>query len=154
MNQVDTTFWPASLAHLTLPYVDASSQYVTIAEISSELANGYPGTRLLYTAMVPKDEVPECLERTAGMGHGVSSGSEEIEFAGTPPSPTTAFWVESRRADGKRYQSLVETWRVHDRHIIQPWGGLLRHFSLTPRVLQDGKVFWDDLSIPTYDVVR
>jgi hypothetical protein len=154
MNQIDTTFWPASLAHLTLPYVDASSQYVTIAEISSELANGYPGTRLLYTAMVPKDEVQECLERTAGMGHGVSSGSGEMEFAGSPPSPTTAFWVESRRADGKRYQSLVETWRVHDRHIIQPWGGLLRHFSLTPRVLQDGRVVWDDLSIPTYDVVR
>lgn len=154
MNQIDTTFWPASLAHLTLPYVDASSQYVTIAEISSEPVNGYPGTRLLYTAMVPKDEVQECLERTAGMGHGVSSGSGEMEFAGTPPSPTTAFWVESRRADGKRYQSLVETWRVHDRHIIQPWGGLLRYFSLTPRALQDGKVVWDDLSIPTYDVVR
>jgi hypothetical protein len=154
MNQIDATFWPASLAHLTLPYTDASSQYVTIAEISSEPANGYPGTRLLYTAMVPKDEVQECLERTAGMGHGVSSGSGEMEFAGTPPSPTTAFWVESRRADGKRYLSLVETWRVHDRHILQPWGGLLRHFSLTPRVLQDGRVVWDDLSIPTYDVVR
>jgi hypothetical protein len=132
MNQIDKTFWPASLAHLTLPYLDASSQYVTIAEISSERANGYPGTRLLYTAMVPKDEVQECLERTAGMGHGVSSGSGEMEFAGSPPAPTTAFWVESRRADAKRYQSLVETWRVHDRHILQPWGGLLRHFSLTP----------------------
>jgi hypothetical protein len=154
MNQIDTTFWPASLAHLTLPYVDASSQYVTIAEISSEPVNGYPGTRLLYTAMVPKDEVQECLERTAGMGHGVSNGSGEMEFAGTPPSPTSAFWVESRRADGKRYQSLIETWRVHDRHIIQPWGGLLSHFSLSPRVLQDGRVVWDDLSVPTYDVVR
>ena len=154
MNQIDKTFWPASLAHLTLPYLDASSQYVTIAEISSEPANGYPGTRLLYTAMVPKDEVQECLEQTAGMGHGVSSGSGEMEFAGSPPAPTTAFWVESRRADAKRYQSLVETWRVHDRHILQPWGGLLRHFSLTPRVLQDGRVVWDDLSIPTYDVMR
>jgi hypothetical protein len=154
MNQIDKTFWPASLAHLTLPYLDASSQYVTIAEVSSEPANGYPGTRLLYTAMVPKDEVQECLERTAGMGQGVSSVSGEMEFAGSPPAPTAAFWVESRRADAKRYQSLVETWRVHDRHILQPWGGLLRHFSLTPRVLQDGKVVWDDLSIPTYDVLR
>jgi hypothetical protein len=104
--------------------------------------------------MVPKDEVQECLERTAGMGHGVSSGSGEMEFAGSPLAPTTAFWVESRRADAKRYQSLVETWRVHDRHILQPWGGMLKHFSLTPRVLQDGSVVWDDLSIPTYDVVR
>lgn len=77
-----------------------------------------------------------------------------MELASTPPAPTTAFWVESRRSDAKRYQSLVETWRVHDRHILQPWGGLLRHFSLTPRVLQDGKVVWGDLSIPTYDVVR
>ena len=40
MNQI-YKFWPASLAHLTLPYLDASSQYVTIAEISSERANGY-----------------------------------------------------------------------------------------------------------------
>jgi hypothetical protein len=154
MNQIDTTFWPTSLAHLTLPYVDASSQYVTIAEISSERANGYPGTRLLYTAIVPKDEVQECLERNAGMGHGVSSGSGEMGFGGVPPAPATAFWVESHREDGKRYQSLVETWRVHDMHILQPWAGLLRHFSLTPRVLQDGRVVWDDLSIPTYDVVR
>ena len=154
MNQIDETFWPASLARLTLPDVDASSQYVTIAEISSEPVNGYPGTRLLYTAMVPKDEVQECLERVAGMGHGVRSGSGELEFAGTPPSPTTAFWVESRRGDAKRYQSLVESWQVHDRHILQPWGGLLSRFSLTPRVLQDGRVAWDDLSTPTYDVVR
>lgn len=154
MNEIGNTFWPASLAHLTLPYVDASSQYVTIAEISSEPVNGYPGTRLLYTAMVPKVEAQECLERTAGIGHGVTGGSGELEFAGSPPSPTTAFWVESRRSDAKRYQSLVETWRVHDRHIIQPWSGLLRHFSLTPRVLQDGRIVWDDLSIPTYDVVR
>lgn len=154
MNQIDEKFWPASLAHLTLPYMDVSSQYVTIAEISSEPLNGYSGTRLLYTAMVPKDEVQECLERAAGMGHGVSSGSGQMEFAGAPPSPSTAFWVESRRADAKRYQSLVETWRVHDRHILQPWGGLLSRFSLTPRVLQDGRIVWDDLSIPTYDVVR
>jgi len=47
MNQIDKTFWPASLAHLTLAYLDASSQYVTIAEISSQRANGYEWLWLL-----------------------------------------------------------------------------------------------------------
>jgi hypothetical protein len=154
MKQVDESFWPASLAHLTAAYLDASSQYVTIAEISSETVNGYPGTRLLYTAMVPKDEVNECLERIGGIGHGVSSGSGRQTLTGTPPSPLATFWVESRRADAKRYQSLVETWQVHDRYVLQPWSGLLEHFSLTPRVLQDERIVWDDLSVPTFDVVR
>jgi hypothetical protein len=47
--------------------VDAPSQYVTIAEISGEPVNGYPGTRLPHTAVVPKDEAQECLERDGGV---------------------------------------------------------------------------------------
>src|SRR5208282_2415239 len=72
MAKIDDDFWPASLAHLIKPYLSDSSQYVTIGEISSEPLNNFPGTRLLYTAMVPVDEADECLARPGGIGHGIS----------------------------------------------------------------------------------
>jgi hypothetical protein len=41
-------FWPASLRHLTIPYLHATGDEVIIAEISSEPASGYLGMRQLY----------------------------------------------------------------------------------------------------------
>lgn len=69
-------------------------------------------------------------------------------------NPSAAFWVESRRSDHKRYQSLVESWHVHDRHILLPFAGLLQHYGLSPRVLSDLNIAWDDLLFPTFEVVR
>jgi hypothetical protein len=154
MAQIDDDFWPTSLAHLTKPYLSDSSQYVTIGEISGEPLNNFPGTTLLYTAMVPVDEADECLVRSGGIGHGIShlEGQQVYDPAGGNPS--AAFWVESRRPDHKRYQSLVESWHVHDRYILLPFAGLLQHYRLSPRVLSDLTVAWDDLSIPTFEVVK
>lgn len=72
MVKIDDDFWPASLAHLIKPYMSDSSQYVTIGKISSEPLDNFPGTRLLYTAMVPANEADECLARPGGIGHGIS----------------------------------------------------------------------------------
>src|SRR5208282_2392080 len=44
--------------------------------------------------------------------------------------------------------------RLHDRHILLPFAGLLQHYGLSPRVLPDLTIAWDDLSIPTFQVVR
>ncbi len=152
MTKIDDDFWPASLSHLTKPYLSDSSQYVTIGEIGSAPFNNFPGTRLLYTAMVPADEAEECLARPGGIGHGISQGQFVYEPPGSNPSP--AFWVESGRPDRKRYQALVESWQIHDRHILLPFAGLLQYYGLSPRVLPDLTVAWDDLSIPTFEVVR
>jgi hypothetical protein len=154
MAQINDDFWPASLAHLTNPYLDESSQYVTIGEISSEPIDNYSGTRLLYTAMVPAYEVDECLARPGGIGHGISHINGQIADDAAAGNPLAAFWVESRRPDHKRYQSLVESWQVHDRHILLPFADVLRHYGLSPRVLPDLTTVWDDLSIPTFEVVR
>ncbi len=154
MAKIDEDFWPASLAHLTKPYLSDSSQHVTIGEISSEPVNNFPGTRLLYTAMVPADETGECLCRPGGIGHGISNLKGQPVYDPAAGNPSGAFWVESRRPDHKRYQSLVESWQVHDRHILLPFAGLLQHYGLSPRVLRDLTVAWDDLRIPTFEVVR
>ncbi len=154
MAQIDDDFWPASLAHLTKPYLSDSSQYVTIGEISSEPLNNFPGTRLLYTAMVPAEEADECLARPGGIGHGISHLEGQLVYDPAGSNPSAAFWVESRRPDHKRYQSLVESWQVHDRHILLPFAGLLQHYGLSPRVLPDLTIAWDDLSIPAFEVVR
>ena len=154
MAPVDDDFWPASLAHLMGPYLSDSSQYVTIGEISSDPVNNFLGTRLLYTAMVPEDEADECLARPGGIGHGISHLKGQPVYDPAGGNPSAAFWVESRRPDHKRYQSLVESWQVHDRHILLPFAGLLQHYGLSPRVLTNLIVAWDDLSTPTYEVVR
>jgi hypothetical protein len=154
MTQIDDDFWPASLAHLTKSYLNDSSQYVTIGEISSEPLNNFPGTRLLYSAMVPADEADECLARPGGIGHGISYLKGQPVYDPAGGSPSAAFWVESRRPDHKRYQSLVESWQVHDRHILLPFAGLLQHYGLSLRVLPDLTIAWDDLSIPAFEVVR
>jgi hypothetical protein len=154
MAQIDDDFWPASLVHLTKPYISDSSQYVTIGEISSEPVNNYPGSRLLYTAMVPADEAAQCLAQPGGIGHGISHLKGQLLYDPAAGNPSAAFWVESRRPDHKRYQSLVESWQVHDRHILLPFTGILQHFGLSPRVLPDLTIAWDDLSIPTFEVVR
>jgi hypothetical protein len=157
MALIDDDFWPASLVHLTDPYLSDSSQYVTIGEISSEPVSDFPGTRLLYTAMAPENEANECLARLGGMGHGIRhlKGQQVYDPAGGNPS--AAFWVESMRPDHKRYQALVESWQVHDRYILLPFNGILQHYGLSPTVLSDqtGPIMaWHDLSTPTYDVVR
>jgi len=160
MDAIDDKFWPASLAHLAEPYLGDSSEYVTIGEISGEPAIGFPGTRLLYTAMVPASESGQCLEQPGGIGHGISSSTGRGIYDSGGTQPAGAFWVESRRPDHKRYQALVESWRVHDRHIVMPYNGLLQHYGLSPELLTGqtkdaGPVMvWHDLSVPTYDVVR
>jgi hypothetical protein len=160
MAAIDDNFWPASLAHLTEPYLSDSSQYVTLGEISGELANGFPGTRLLYTAMVPASEAHLCLEQPGGIGHGISSDKGLLGNDSAADQPSAAFWVESRRPDRKRYQALVESWRVHDRHIVLPSNGLLGYYGLSPEILSGNAtqgtrmMVWHDLSVPTYDVVR
>jgi hypothetical protein len=160
MGAIDDNFWPASLAHLTEPYLVDSSQYVTIGEISGEPANDFPGTTLLYTAMVPAAELDQCLQQPGGIGHGISSSAGDEIYNAGGAQPAGAFWIESRRPDHKRYQALVESWQVHDRHIVMPFNGLLEHYGLSPEVLagqtkESGPTMvWHDLSVPTYDVVR
>jgi hypothetical protein len=154
MALINDDFWPASLAHLTELYLSDSSQYVTIGEIGSEPLNSFPGTTLLYTAMVPADEADECLARPGGIGHGISHLTGQLVYDTAGTNLPATFWVESRRPDHTRYQSLVESWQIHDRHILLPFAGLLQHYGLSPRVLSDLTMAWDDLSFPTFEVVR
>jgi hypothetical protein len=160
MAKIDDNFWPASLTHLTAPYLKDSSEYVTIGEISSEPVNGFSGTTLLYTAMVPAAEADECLTRPGGIGHGISHLKGQPVYSPAGGNPNGAFWVDSRRLDLKRYQALVESWQVHDRHILLPFNGILQHYGLSPAVFTiqaeqtNPMMAWHDLSVPTYDVVR
>jgi hypothetical protein len=160
MASLDDDFWPASLAHLKEPYLNNHSQYVTIGEISSEPVNNFPGTTLLYTAMVPAAEAEECLTRLGGMGHGMRHlpGQEVYDPASGIPLPS--FWIHSGREDHKKYQPLVESWQVHDRHIILPFNGILQCYGLSPATISSPDdaitptLVWHDLSRPTYAVVR
>jgi hypothetical protein len=55
---IDKDFWPCPLAHCGLPLLGPTDERVTIGEITSARANGFKGNRFLYTALVPKEEIP------------------------------------------------------------------------------------------------
>ncbi len=132
MNQNHETFWPPSPHTSRFPTwtrrrntsrspKSAANRSTDIRVLGSCKTRWYPGRSAGMPRTGRRDGAWRA-QRNRGEG-GV---------AGKPPSPTTAFWVESRRGDAKRYQSLVETWQMHDRHILQPWGGLLSHFRWLP----------------------
>jgi hypothetical protein len=53
--------WPPPLAHCGDPLAQATDEWVTVCEVTSEPANGYKGNRFLYTALVPSNELSAVL---------------------------------------------------------------------------------------------
>lgn len=152
-KQTEEEFWPASLVHLAQPYVAPSDEYVVVGEVSSELANGYHGNRLIYTALVPREQAKEALQALGGIGQGVSAHGPR-PYVGKEGGYGSSFWIHGPKESAARYEVLVDAWRVHDREILVPDNGFLMCYGLTPRTLEDGTLVWDDLSVPVYDVVR
>jgi hypothetical protein len=142
--------WPAPLAHCAKPLVDPTDDRVTIAEISSDPVNGFKGTRMLYTALVPVEDLHAVMTTIEGLGQGVSTGPGGRAFS---PDGThaPAFWVYGLKST-KRFESLINTWDNHNKEIILPDNDFLMNFNLMPRAIGDDTA-WDDLNEPRRDVV-
>ena len=68
-SRIDDSFWPASLAHLTAPYLTDSSEYVTIGEISSEPANGFDPLAEVKASAAARWESAVNAEGSCGFWH-------------------------------------------------------------------------------------
>ena len=143
--------WPPPLAHCGEPLSLSTDEWITVAEVTSEPANGYKGNRLLYTALVPPEDVATVLEIKGGIRDNVSLSKFQRAF-GPNGEHAPHFWIEG--ADGAKYETLVHTWDNHRQIILLPDDGFLMAYQLAPRVLNDGSMSWDDLDGPVYDVVR
>lgn len=146
-------FWPSSLAHLAEPWIAAEDERVTIAEISSDPVNGFAGNRLLFTALVPKDEVDQVLTAPGGIG-------TEVRCWGPRPDVDPeggydgSFWINGPAGSSKKYETIVNSWQHHNKAVLLPDNGLLMCYGLVPRVLKENGVAWDDPAKPAYDVIR
>jgi hypothetical protein len=143
--------WPEPLKHCGQPLVSESDEFITIGEITSELINGFRGTRMLYGALVPTDKLDRVLKNLGGIGHGVFSRSHH-SYAAPVNQHAPDFWVAG--PDSEQFEPLVHTWQNHNKIVLMPNNAVLEHFKLIPRITNDGQILWDDLDGPVYDVVR
>jgi hypothetical protein len=145
-------FWPQPLRHCARPLVTAADEEVIIGEITSEPIDGFSGNRMLYTALVPLEEVDSVLRAVGGIGHGVRSDPQHPAFRmGSSYSPPFSIDGPGR---SKRFESLVHTWLNHNKTVFLPDSALLMAYGLIPRISKDGRIFWDDPDRLVYDVVR
>lgn len=144
--------WPPPLAHCGRQLVEPADDRVTIAELSDEPVNGYKGTRMLYTALVPMEILDPVMTTIDGLGQSIRTLSEDRSFADDGTfSPT--FWMYG--LDGtKRFESLVNSWGNGTKEILLPDNAFLMHFKLFPRFLDGDEIAWDDFDLPLRDIVR
>ena len=130
--EIAENHWPRPLQHRALPLVSAIDTEIKIAEISCEAVNEFPGNRMLFTALVPAEEIDAVLKAVGGIGHGVTSDAQYQ----TPMTerPVSAFWIYGPN-DSDRFESLIHSWRTHDKTVLLPDDALLMLFDLTPKIL-------------------
>ncbi|UCV19381.1 hypothetical protein [Ferribacterium limneticum] len=146
-------YWPKAVEHLREPYDNGASDHVVIAEFNEAPQNGYKGLRLIRTALIPLEVVDEVLHSPGGIGYEVRSwGPRPCVDEGQIYD--TSFWIDGRKGKKERFQTIINSWNIHDREVILPDNVLLMTYGLTPRHLNDGTVCWDDPRGPVYDVLR
>lgn len=143
--------WPGPLKHCARPLVSDTDEEIVIGEVTSEPVNGFAGNRMLFTAMVPLNDVASILETVGGIGHGVSSEARRPAY-GTTDGYFPAFSIAG--AGPKGFESLVHTWLNHNKRVLLPDSALLMCYGLIPRTMKDGSNSWDDPDRLVYDVVR
>lgn len=146
-------FWPRPLAHLARPYLQPVDERVIVAEITDTPVNGYEGMRQLYSALVPLAEIDCVMQTLGGIGWEVRSwGPDPI----VPPEGGWhgRFWVSGGDSGEKRYEALVHGWQSHNQTVMAPDNAFMMCYGLMPRFPGDGRILWDDLSKPAYDVVE
>jgi hypothetical protein len=144
--------WPPPLAHCGLPLLGPSDEHVVIGEITSEPANNFKGNRMLYTALVPPENLDMVLETVGGLISNVRIAGSERAFA-ADGSYSPQFWIDL--SSGKlRFESLVHKWDNHNKLVLLPDNAFLMCYRLVPEIRKDGTISWHDLDRPVYDVVR
>lgn len=148
-----TSYWPALLSHLALPYDNGGSDYVTVAETSEAPINGYVGSKRVTVALVPLALVEQVLRSTEATGHEVDSQGPLPNVGDEGPPHRSGFWIEGFDRD-MRFEPLVNAWNGSDIDVVVPDSNLLMVFGLVPRQTGVSSISWDDRRGPVHDVVR
>lgn len=146
-------YWPESMRHLAAPYDDGVSEYVVIAEINESDVNGYKGAKHVCTALIPLDVVKNVMTSPGGIGWEVRSWGP-LPCVDEGQIYDTRFWIDGRKGRNEKFQTVINSWKRHDREVVLPDNVMLMTYGLVPRYLTDGTVCWDDPQGPVYDVIR
>ena len=125
---------------------------ITIGKIESSSINGYWGTSYLCTALVPLFYLDQLMSSNEESGH-------EVEYSGVVPKKELAdlfmekLYIRGLLSDQIQLEPLVSSWQKHNKTIYIPDSKLLANYSLISRN-SDQKTYWDDPSIPRYNVIE
>jgi hypothetical protein len=107
---------------------------------------------MLYTALVPSENVDSVLNTAGGLINEVKTARPERAFK-ADGSHSPQFWI-STPSGSMRFESLVNKWDNHNKLVLLPDSALLMQYRLIPEVLKDRSTSWHDLDRPVYHVVR
>jgi hypothetical protein len=111
--------------------------HVVIGELSSEPINGYKGTRLFYTALVPLSDLASVVLTPGGIGRGIAVSSPEQTSPGTSlPAP---FWIYGPDSSTK-FETMLNVWDNHKQSMLLPDNAFLMAYQLSPRFIEGGSI--------------
>lgn len=106
----------------------------------------------VHTALAPLEHLDALLNRIGGIEYEPSSTGPHPSYTDYVPR----FWVGSADIVDSDLEPLVVTWRAGTRTVLVPDQGFLMTYGLTPRTIKSGEsdeICWDDLTVPTHNVV-
>ena len=113
--------------------------------------DGLRGALKLATALIPLSDYKILISKPDLIDFEVQSHGP-MPFVNKNGGYNSTFWVE-RLTDNTKYEILTPMWENHNITTLQIDPGFLMCYGLTPRLTSD-IIFWDDLSNPTFDVVK
>lgn len=125
---------------------------ITIGKIESSSINGYWGTSYLCTALVPLFYLDKLMGSNEESGHEVEC-SRVVPIVQLSDLFTEKFYIRGLLNDQIQFEPLVSSWQKHNKTIYIPDSKLLANYYLISRN-SDQKIYWDDPSIPRYNVIE
>jgi hypothetical protein len=125
---------------------------ITIGKIESSSINGYWGTSYLCAALVPLFYLDKLMDSNEEAGH-------EVECSRVVPKKELTdlfiekFYIRGLLSEQIQLEPLVSSWQKHNKTVYIPDSKLLANYYLISRN-SGQKIYWDDPSIPRYNVVE
>ena len=127
----------------------SSDDYITVAELSTTLADGLTKTIDTNTALISDTLIRKIKSSQINPVVNNSSAYYDKDYRYKP-----SFWLYLSKSSGlKKAEPLVVSWCSGNHTTLMIDQGFLSAFKLSPRLLKD-EILWDDLKKPEYDVVR
>ena len=151
---IDENWWPELLAYVPAEKPWAEPE-VLVAEIRSYDDPWIPGTRILWSALVPTDEFQALDGQLIAFNYEVESTGRPGPSRDVAGSLNPRFWIGAYTGDRHiEFEPLVLGWQNnnHSAMVLDPKFAMT--YGLMPRSRSDGSVHWDNPAEPEFDVAR